>query len=214
MYLLSRGLFAIATLSAISISLRCQPLFACEGTTTIFEDEFRDDSGGWSFAPAIRVENSSLVVVAPANNVLKSLNIANTVKKADICVETTFKDAPTSKIPVSAGLMFWSTDFNNYYSLQIQVNGAVGIWRYQSGTWLGLRQNTEDSSVKKGQGEVNTLRVKASDKIVSLFVNGVLIREIRAEPPSPNWHFGLYGSGTSDREATTIFKHFKVTTVD
>lgn len=201
-----------ATLALCAFQTRT--LFACEGTRTIFEDEFKDDSGGWNFGPSIRAENSSLVIESPAAKVLKALNIANGVKSADICVEVTFKDPPASKTPASAGLMFWATDFNNYFSLQIQASGTVGIFRFQGGQWLALRPSSDDSNVRTGQGAANVLRVKAVGNLVSLFVNGARIRDIRGEAPTSDWYFGVYGAGTNDKDTTTIFKHFKVTTPD
>jgi hypothetical protein len=182
----------------------------CDGSKTIFEDDFGDDSGGWTIAPQnTRIDDSSMIVNAPQEKVLKVMNVTHSAKSADICVDVTFHNTPKL---AGAGLMFWMIGLNDYYSLQIFANGSVGIFRYKN-EWLALRPMSEDSSVRRGQNATNSLRVKANGSVVSVFVNGSEIREIRGEPPAPDWHFGVYSYGSKDQSNTSIFKHFRVTTI-
>jgi carboxyl-terminal processing protease len=179
----------------------------CEGKTVIFEDDFSDESGGWSLAPPnVSIENSSLVIESPLKQNKKSLNITYTVNEADICADVIFPNPTTD---VAAGLMVWAPDYENFYSLQIQPNGRVSIWRYQNGKWLALRAPEPERSVERGKEQVNHLRVTATDKSLTFIVNQTKIRQIKGRAPGSDWHFGVYG-----QDGKVVFRHFKVTSID
>jgi len=208
-----RKVGVIAVLAVIPVWTTTADAASCDGSKTIFEDEFRDDSGGWPIVPEfIRVEDGSLVVTAPAQKMEKAINVTNSVKSGDICVEVAFKNMPISPAG-SAGLLFWVRGPNDYYTLQVSPRGAVGIFRFKE-QWLPLRPMLEDSSVNKGQDAVNNLRVKADGNLVTLFVNGAKIREVRGDPPAPDWQFGVYTAATNEKLGTSSFRHFKVTSTD
>src|SRR5581483_8962175 len=136
--------------------------------------------------------------------------IANTFTDADVCVDALF---PKYEPSTSAGLMVWAEDFANFYALQLQPNGSVGIWRLQNGKWYALRPNAFDSSVRTGAGQINTLRVRAMGNVLKFFVNDREIREVKGVAPG-EWHVGLDVESDGNKDSTVIFEHVKVTSVD
>jgi hypothetical protein len=133
----------------------------------------------------------------------------NSISTGDICADVVFGDSHQQS---GAGLMVWGQDFNNFYDLQIRRDGFVGIWRYQDGKWLALLEDRPDNSVKKGNGEVNRLRIRATESSLTFFVNSTKVREVRGHPPQTNWYFGVLGFGQNE-PSTVLFKYFKITTL-
>jgi carboxyl-terminal processing protease len=197
-----QSVLACLALALVSV-IPSTAAFGCEGATTIFEDSFSDASGGWSLGPNAKIENSSLVIEPPPGQNIRSLNVSNTVNDADICADVIF---PAASSGVGAGLMVWATDYNNFYALQVQINGEVSVWRFQNGKWFALRAAAVDGSVKRGRDQLNDLRVRATNESLTFFVNGKTILETKGKAPGPDWHFGVYG-----QNGTVLIKHFKVT---
>jgi len=199
-------IFAIVSICGI-----VQNVSACEGKTVIYEDNFANDTGGWVLLPSmVDVEKSSLVINAAAKTNQKTLNFVNPIPAGDICTDVVFGD---NHPETAAGLLVWGQDFSNFFVLQIRHQGSVGIWRMQDNKWLPLIQDRADSSVKKGNAELNRLRIRATETSLSFFVNNAKIREVRGRPPQVAWYFGVYGAGEKE-PATVLFKNFRVTTLE
>jgi hypothetical protein len=186
--------------------------FGCEGKQVIFEDQFTDNSGGWTLVPPFaRVEHGALIIDPPPQKMQKTLNVTFGVRDADICAEVVL---PQNDSKVGAGLAFWSKDAQNLFGLQIKGDGGVGIWRLEDGKWLAIRGDTPDIAVKKNPGATNTLRATVKGGLVSLYVNGAKIQDIRAQAPQRDWYFGLYGMNSTDGPVSITFKKVKVTSAE
>jgi hypothetical protein len=189
---------------------------ACQGKTVIFEDKFNDDSGGWEVDKLISFENSAMNARLPAETVFwPELNVAFTVRDADICVEvvnpTVTDDNPGS------GIVFWGQDNSNFYLFMVQAGGTAGIYRYTNKVFATVNSQPM-AEVKTAPGASNILRVTIKGNLISMYVNGVKYRDQRAQAPTSDTRFGVYAQrikADKPLEAKTFtFKNYKVTSAD
>ena len=88
---MTRGivLFLVAVLGTGGSALAAE---ACEGSSVVFEDDFKDDAGGWAISEDIEVKDGSFVIKLPPDGMESNLNITHTVQDADICSESVWPE--------------------------------------------------------------------------------------------------------------------------
>jgi hypothetical protein len=203
----------VGTLSGALICCLCAgaaQASACEGQETIFEDNFADDSGGWSMRPAVEVKDGMFVFKLPPDHMQIDLNVTFTVKDADICSEAVWPDGDPQIL--GAGLLFWGEDSKDYFQFGVLNNGKFWIARKQDAKWHTIVENVESSAINTTAGGSNTLRVKVDGNTASFFINGTKVRDLRGQPPKEGWRFGLSGDNfDKDKEGRILFRKVKVT---
>jgi len=196
-----------------------RPAVACPGQTgkIIFEDNFADDSGGWSLeAPWSEIKNDSLILhPAPPGKDDKETDTINRTFSAgdgDYCEEFVLPKAPPDNI-VWAGVLFWRTDKDHQYYFSVDTNGDVSLERQAEGDWIEIYSNSKHPAVKLEPNAVNALRVVAKDGELTLFINGSQVKVIRVQKPAGELTFGLGSSvdKATDADPAVQIKSFKVT---
>jgi hypothetical protein len=201
--------------AAVSICLLAGAAWGCEGKTVIFEDDFRDDLGGWDPAPVMKIDNGSMILRLPHNRGAQAeLNVAFLAPAdMDLCADVVFPTEAPEAGPV-AGLVFWATDYSNLYVAQVTMKGWAALFMRNDGKWWKL-WDQEVAHIRQGPGASNRLRVRAKGSVVSVYVNGQKVRDSRAQPPTVQARFGAY----VERERLVdghafLFRNFKVTQTD
>jgi hypothetical protein len=70
-------------------------------------------------------------------------------------------------------------------------------------------------TLKKNPGDSNLLRVTLKGNLVSMYVNGTKLKDIRAQAPTTDARFGVYAQRSkAGSEQIYVFKSIKVTTID
>jgi hypothetical protein len=200
-------LFLVAVLGTGGSALAAE---ACEGSSVVFEDDFKDDAGGWAISEDVEVKNGSFVIKLQPDGMESNLNITYTVQDADICSEAVWPDGE-SKV-LGAGLLFWGEDTRTYFQFGILNNGKFWIARRYDGKWHTVVENVPSRAIETKPGAVNKLRVKVSGNSASFYINGSKVRDLRGQPPKAGWRFGLSGDNfDKDKSAQVTFKSVKVT---
>jgi hypothetical protein len=194
---------------------------ACEGQVgkVVFEDNFADDSGGWGLAKNyVELKNNTLVMrpnlgAKDNSSLMFSWVPAFSVSDGDYCAEFILPPAPAADNNVAAGMIFWLKDNNNIHSFTIVTNKSVGLYRLIDGKWSTLYTEQNNASVKTEKNSVNSLRIVAKEGKLTLFINGVLFKAIRAQMPEGVSHFGFWMQvdKSTDADTRVVFKNFKVT---
>lgn len=194
---------------------------ACEGKKVILEDGFVDELSGWEADPVIKIGGGAMTIAlkADAQGTTESnteLNKVFHVKDADLCVDAIFPT--TLEGEPGVGLVFWATDYSNYYLLLAKPSGHAAVHRRLAGKWIMIGENKDVGALKRDAGASNRLRVVAKGNVFSASVNGAKVAESRAQPPEADWKFGLYGQtdkpATAAPARTIVFKNFKATSTD
>ena len=174
----------------------------------LFKDPFNDLAPSWGTYDNYRVEAGKLVIQPPAGYNTSTLNTASLYDDVNICAEMTVPP------PVSAGncggIVFWATDFDNYYTFQISTDGTAVVWRRQKGKWLSQVASQDFAAIHKSASQVNVLRVATTGSKAKLFVNGKLFKEVTGQPPEGGSQVGVIGCSPSDTSAAVQFDNFIV----
>jgi hypothetical protein len=208
-----QSLFALVLLPALVAGTHA---LACQGKSVVFEDTFKDDLGGWEEDKNIKIGGGSMqVTLTQAANSNKELNTSFLVKDADICVEGTFPQDTTGS--PGFGIMFWAVDYRNFYMFQVSMAGKAYLFRYATDRWVTI-YSVDTPLVKKEAGATNMIRVTFKDQVISTYVNGTKVRDIRGQKPRDETAFGVYAEVTKEGVASAspvmTFKNFKVTSAD
>ncbi len=181
---------------------------ACEGQKVLFEDQFQDTSGGWEIlADRTEIKDSSLRITPQMSRSFVEINNGFFFDSADMCVDVTFGGQDAGDW---GGLIFWFDDYENYFAFQVTPTGWYGIQRLFKGKWSMLA-DAESPAVKRGAGATNTVRVTAKGNLLTFYINGQRIRQMKGQPPKQEWQFGVQASSSKEHRATTEFKNVKVT---
>lgn len=206
------GRSGVLLLAAAFVSVAFLPGsgLACEGQEVVFQDAFKDDSGGWSLHDGVEVKDENFVIKLGPDAMESSLNLTHIVKNADVCAEAIWPDDKQKVL--GAGILFWGEDNRSYFQFGILNNGKFWIARRRNGKWSAIVENVRASSIKTRPGDTNALRVASSGNVLTFYINGAKVRELRGEAPENGWWFGLSGDNfDKSQEARVLFKNIKVT---
>ncbi len=194
------------------------PAFACEGENMIYEDSFDEDDGQWSpratqaadDAP-MKLQDGKLILSPQAGqyNYMSPVNQAQYYDDADVCVTMSFiKEADPGW--TRGGLVFWYKGQNDFYVLQVDVQGRFAIQRLLFGKWFNVVDLTENANLKKGEGAVNHLRVVTVGKQAKVFINGEEVASFEGHPPEGGSFVGLAALSPLEGEPSVYaFDDFK-----
>ncbi|HEX3657416.1 MAG TPA: hypothetical protein VHV55_16620 [Pirellulales bacterium] len=135
------------------------------------------------------IAGGKLVLKPGAGSSYSSLYQGNWFGDADIRVKLAETGGGTD---APAGIMFWGTDYKNYYMAQVQPDGTVGITRLVQGQQLNPLSYARSDAVVKDAGQVNALRVVTQGKLATFYVNDKQIALIKGFPPAGGGKIGLH----------------------
>jgi hypothetical protein len=159
----------------------------------IYEDKFADDSGGWETDSNTKAGGGKYVVHMDApHDVWQSLNATFNASEADYCVEFVVPKAVAADNPVQVGLAFWAPDYDNYYLASVWSDGTALVVKKTNKKWSTLASKLTDPGLKITEGSPAVIRVHAADNMITLSVNGIELKKIRAQMPSGPLRFGIY----------------------
>jgi hypothetical protein len=195
------------------------PAWACSGQvgTSIYQDNFSDDSGGWDESPPMAMVKPPVFVFA-MDATTKGFNVLNTTFNAtdgDYCMDFVLPAAIAANNQMYAGIVFWATpDYSNMMQLQVGSDASVYLAKSTANVWTTIFAVKNAPGFKSGANAVNTLRVTALSGLITVYLNGSTVKAVRAqEPPSANASFGMNGfDDTAAANAPQIqVKDFSVT---
>ncbi|MGD0635584.1 MAG: hypothetical protein ABSA13_15145 [Beijerinckiaceae bacterium] len=182
----------------------------------IFEDTFTDDSGGWESDSNSKVSGGTYVIhLDPKHGNWSELNGTFNASEADYCMEVVVPKSIAADNSVIAGLLFWGTDYDNFFDVQILSDGRVQIFKKAATKWAMIGEVT-NPSMKLDPGSVAVIRVLAAGNLIAPSVNGIDLKKVRAPMPSGPLRFGVYAETTKDTPASgadITVKRIRVTEV-
>jgi hypothetical protein len=188
--------------------------YACQGKTVLFEDNFETLEPTWGAKDdAFYLEDGRLVLKPGLDEYYSALNTAGFYDNIDYCVRIYSVNADPAGNSF-AGVMFWATDYDNYYYALIAGDGAVGIFRRQRGKTLKQTDWTVFDAANKGKEAVNELRVVTIGKEASVYVNGKLFKTMKGQPPENGQEIGVRATSSKGEKAIYAFDDIKVTEPD
>lgn len=170
---------------------------ACEAVagTAILDDSFADELWGWDvLAPRVYVKPPQLVLDPAAEGKTNISVLVNAffAEQGTFCADMAMPAAPAGN-RIAAGVVFWATDYSNYYLFQIDTEGGASLWRLtENAGWISLVPITDTPLIRREAGAVNEVRVDVADTLITLSINGSEFRRLRAQRPGRDSKFGAY----------------------
>lgn len=182
----------------------------------IFEDNFTDDSGGWGQIDQPNQKFGGGAWSLHLDPKFGNWGIVNTTfnaQDADYCMEVVVPKSIAPGNAVDLELLFWATDFDNFYAAGIESDGHAGLWRKAAGQWQTVA-DLADPGVKFAPGSIAAIRVQAITNLIVFSVNGVEVKRVRAQMPRGQLKFGVYFETQRENPPPGIsvtIKRFRVT---
>lgn len=183
---------------------------ACNGQTVLYEDDFTSADPAWGDYDGQKIAGGKLTV-SPAQYAGYAIqNQTGFFTDFDVCVDVVQKNSdPTTGY---AGILFWGTDYDNFYTFDVATNGYVRVSRKQNTRWLTPVAWVTVPGVKAGT-DVNQVRVVVVGNQATLFVNGAQAAAFKGQPPQGGGLIGVYAASPKDSTGIYDFDNFKVTDV-
>jgi hypothetical protein len=185
--------------------------------SSVFKDTFADDTYGWDeHAPESTAKPPNFVFAMDANTVGDNvIDLTFNASDGDYCADFILPPAIAANNQMYAGIVFWATaDYNNMMQLQLGSNASVYLSKLTSGTWSTLYSVQNAPGFKSAANSVNTLRVTAVSGLITVYVNGSMVRALRTQAsPAANNYFGMnaFSDTAAPNWPQVLFKNYSVT---
>jgi hypothetical protein len=201
-----------ARLFAIGLALVCaaSAASACKGKgTPRLDDTFKNADPGWGRADNVAAFTAhGLILRPPAQGSAWRWNQGYKMERADLCVEVgnpaILPMEPDEQSVGAVGLWFWGKDAQNFYTASITLDGKASIDRLVAGTWQDVVSPLPAPAIKTAPGAVNELEILSSGASAGFYINGVMVTEIKGEPPKGGGAPGVYGESGPNGTAWTF----------
>jgi len=205
-------------LTLLLFGLLAHSASACEGQVgdTIFEDNFADNLGGWTFSDnfALRPPGAQIIVSANEKGTARSeLNQTFRAREADYCAEMSFPKNAAAVDDVGTGVEFLAADYRNLFVAEVYRSGKIELDTEVDGKWTTIWSMANPSLVKIGPDAVNAVRAVIKGNLITVYVNGKTVRAVRAGMPDGELKFGILAEFTTASKESLPFpvKSVKVT---
>jgi hypothetical protein len=171
---------------------------ACQGAgpPTLVED-FKNPDIGWGKPDTVgSYSQEGLVMRPPVNGSAWRWNRNFTMARADFCVQAV--NPPALPSPANAetigdaGLWFWGTDAQNFFTATISLDGTAAVDRLVNGTWQPIVPPRPSPAIKTAAGATNEIELVTSGNSATFFVNGSRIADFQGQPPQGGGAPGIY----------------------
>lgn len=190
-----------------------QAASACEGRTVIFEDNFTDASGGWDTGTHYSIREGVMRINLAADR--GGWGVFNSMfdfRDADACIDFHYPANAFELQPI-VGLSFWIDGLTQYVA-HVDALGNTVVRRYVDGGWHQVAVQVTDA-INRERGAQNRLRVSIKTGLISVYVNGAKVLDVRAKPPERAERWGILASrARTGQEQTFTINHVKITSAD
>jgi hypothetical protein len=172
---------------------------ACQKQSNpVFEDNFKNADPGWGRADnAAAFTQDGLVLTPPTSGSAWRSNANLSMAHGDWCIRvinpSNLPNPADQDAVGSVGVWFWGKDLQNFYTATITLDGNASIDRLNRGIWQVVVPPAAASSIKTAPGSVNEIEIVTNGNTASFYVNGSLVTDITAHPPTGGGAPGIYG---------------------
>ncbi len=190
--------------------LVCGTAEACQSTAQVlFQDHFKYLARSWDHYRNYHVAKGEFVITPPAGMDTTALNKSMLPDEIEICVRASFK--PPAVTGECAGIVFWASDYDNFYSFQMSNDGQVSFWRRQRGHWLNQLRWFPVKSIEREDGAINEMRISVRGNRARLYLNDHVYTEVTVQPAKGARRIGLLACASEKAAATVAFDDLLVT---
>ena len=202
--------------AGVVLVLAASPAFACKGPTSLFSDDFREVDESWGTDAAnVTVEDGRVKIKAEPNSGYKLLYPSTSFDSFDLCITARMPNNVPVTNPTgdaTAGVLFWASDYSNFFVFEISANGQVGVERMTKNKWTTILNWRKVDGVNTGLGAKNRLRVTAEGNNLTFYVNDAKVAAIKAPQPDGAGQIGIRAQ--SEKNKRDAWKFFDLAVSD
>ncbi len=178
--------------------------------TVLLADDFATLDPAWGPETTSRsVSDHKLMLTANANSGFSDIYQGALFGDVDMSVKVAATKGWTDQL---VGLVFWGVSGQDYAAFVVNPAGNVYAGRIVKNQWQGMNVvDKATSTLKKGAGEINELRVVTHDKTAVLMVNNQIVYTYKGEPAEGGSKVGFFVEANKDPVAWA-FSEFRVRT--
>jgi hypothetical protein len=178
---------------------------ACETSGATFSDTFGPDrfSALWTAAGPFHQGDDGGLILAPEAGTSDVVLSQQTFGNVTICASIGVSSGPDSANTI-AGVAFWGKDTENYYTLNVDVNGGVYADALENGKWKALASYGTLAAANAGAGSSNDLEVKTAAGRAEFFVNGTRVGSVAGAAPEGGQGIGVIAGTPADGPAEIL----------
>lgn len=201
------GLFVVAG-AALICSVRMAAAFG--EPEVLYEDNFERMDPGWGEPSDLVNAKSGRMVIRPKAGTSQAVEHQGVVVE-DGNISVTVKLVRDEGRIQATGLIFWGTDYQAYYVLDITPDGRYAITRWAKGRWLYPVSYRKTDAIRKDYDQENEIRVMTKGNMATVFINGIEIITIKGQPPKGGGLIGLYAESGGGEQTVAEFTKLRVT---
>src|ERR1019366_5507265 len=134
--------------------------------------------------------------------------------EGDFCVEMSFPP-DAAQLDADIGVLFLAGDYNNCWLALVHADGRAGFHKQANSKWSMIWVTAANNSlVKTGPTDVNSVRAVVKNGTITVIVNGQTLTSVRALIPSGDLKFGFDAEYYKPSTTPVLFpvRSYKVTT--
>ena len=198
--------------AAAAVLLAASPALACKGPNVQFSDDFREVDASWgSEASVVSVEDGKVKIKADANSGYNIMYSGTPFDDADICVTVTAPRDASAKNQAAGGLVFWGSDYDNFYVFEVDPVGNASLQRKLKGKYTSVIPWKATNLLKLDAPAKNVLRVTTSGNSITLWINDLKFAAVKGQVPAGGGNIGLHSESEKAKHDTWKFSELKVT---
>jgi hypothetical protein len=176
----------------------------------LYEDNFERLDPGWGESTELVSVHDGHLEIRPKMGTSQAVQHQGIVVE-DGCVSVTVKLVRDDGRVQASGLIFWGTDYQSYYVVDITPDGRYAVTRWAKGRWLYPVSYRRTEAVKRDYNQENEIRVMTKGNIATVFINGTEVISIKGQPPKGGGLIGLYAESGAGEPTVADFSHLKIT---
>lgn len=212
-----KRLWSVAAITLVvnmiaSVGARAADCSAQKGKT-IFEDSFKDDSGGFEHDAQAKFGPSSLrLTLGKTEDNWPYVNTNFNATNGDYCVVATMPAPVDADNLAAIGMTILYVDDENMIAIGVFSDNTVQIERRSKGD-SDLIFNEQNADIKAAPGAPIMIRAVVQDGTITTYVNDVVFKKIRVQVPDGADKFGLYVGldKIANKDLPFDFKSLRVT---
>jgi len=182
------------------------------GAEVLYEDNFERLDPGWGDPSDLVSAKEGKLILRPKAGTSQSVQHQGIIVE-DGNISATIKLVKDDGKVQATGVIFWGTDYQSYYVVDITPDGRYAVTRWTKGRWLYPVSYRKCESVKKDYGQENTIRVMTKGNMATVYVNEVEVVSIKGQPPKGGGMVGLYAESGTGEQTIAEFTKFRVTSL-
>jgi hypothetical protein len=169
-----------------------------------FFDDFKVPDPAWGKGETKYFQDGQMVLKPKSNSAEAWIFLPLVFKVGTVCAEIKSPSQAKSPGTTSAGIVFWATDYQNYYVATLFRDGTFAIFRKIDGRWATVRPQASVSNVQLSTETSSRMKIAFNGDAATVVINDINVAQLHGQPATSGGSVGLYASDESEWKVLNI----------